>query len=452
MLNMLDTIAAIATPPGESALAVVRLSGPASAEIAGRLLAAGCPKERYATYTTLGDGNGRIIDTVVAIYYRAPASYTGEDMLEIICHGGRIVPEQVLKAACANGARPARPGEFTLRAFLNGKLDLTRAEAVDTVIRARTERSGRIAVDNLSGKLQEKLKRIETKIVELLTVIEAQIDFAEDEIVRLSKSSIEDSLDSIASDISRLTNNYDYSRLAAGEMQIAIIGDTNVGKSTLFNALLNTDRAITSPDPGTTRDYIADYLNLAGFPVKLIDTAGIRDDAQAVEEEGIRRTHELIESSDILLMAVESNRELSPTELRTLEMIRNRKHILVVTKIDLIPEEKTEKCLLGLNDNIVRVSAKYGRGVPGLIARLGDLIGVDYHDETGILLSQRQFLCAERAKKHIEKAMTCLKSGEPEEVLALELREALDHLGELLGKVTSEDILNSIFSRFCIGK
>ena len=452
MFNTLDTIAAVATPSGESALAVVRLSGPASAEIAGRLLSAGRPKERYATYTTLGDGNGRIIDTVVAIYYRAPASYTGEDMLEIICHGGRIVPEQILKAACANGARPARPGEFTLRAFLNGKLDLTRAEAVDTIIRARTERSGRIAADNLSGKLQEKLQKIETRLVELLTVLEAQIDFAEDEITKLSKSSLEDSLAAIAADLSQLTKNYDFGRLAAGEIQVAIIGDTNVGKSTLFNALLKAERAITSPDPGTTRDYIADYLNLAGFPVKLIDTAGIREGAQAVEEEGIRRTRELIESSDILLMAVEAGRKLSQTEQRTLESIHNRKHILVVTKIDLVPEGETPESLTGLNDNFVKVSAKYGWGISGLIDRLSDMVGADCRDESGILLSQRQFLCAERAMEHIEKAAISLKSGEPEEVLAMELREALDCLGELLGKVTNEDILNSIFARFCIGK
>ncbi len=452
MFNTIDTIAAIATPPGESALAVVRLSGPASAEIAGRLLAGGRPKERYAAYTALGDGNGRIIDTVVAIYYRAPASYTGEDMLEIVCHGGRVVPERVLAAACANGARPARPGEFTLRAFLNGKLDLTQAEAVDTIIKARTERSGLIALDNLAGKLHKRLKKIETQLIELLTVIEAQIDFVEDEITRLSKKSLLESLEPIDEELSRLTNNYDFGRLVSGEMQIAIIGDANVGKSTLFNALLRADRAITSPEPGTTRDYIADYLDLAGFPVKLIDTAGIREDAQDIEMEGIRRTNELIDNSDILLMAVECGRELSSTELTILEKISNRKYILVVTKIDILPQDAPLQVQMADNAKIVKVSAKTGSGIPELIDALSKLVAVEISDEAGILLSQRQFLCAQRTREHIVRAIESVKQGEPEEVLSVELREALDSLAELLGKVTSEDILNSIFSRFCIGK
>lgn len=452
MYNLADTIAAIATPAGEGALAIVRLSGPAASEIAGQLLPAAKLEERRATYGRLVGSDGKLIDLVVAIFYRSPASYTGEDMIEIICHGGRMIPDMVLRAACAAGARPAQAGEFTLRAFLNGKLDLTRAEAIDTIIKANTEKGCEIAAGNLAGRLQERLGKIEDKLFELVTIIEAQIDFNDDEISRLPKSQVNETLQSVADEMKDLLGTYDFGRLASGEATVAIIGEVNTGKSTLFNALLKSDRAITSPDPGTTRDYISDYINIDGYIVKLTDTAGFRDEAGPIESIGISRTQEQIERSDLLLFTVDGTIGLTDKSKMVLDSLHNRKYLLVVTKIDLFGGREIKVDYFTNADKIVKVSAKFGHGIDDLRNRISGMLLLRSQNNSGILLSQRQYMAAQKAYNHVIRAQYFLGQNEPEEILAIELRAALDCFAEILGKVTSDDILNAIFGKFCIGK
>ena len=451
MYNPFDTIAAIATPPGEGALAIVRLSGESAKTIAEKIFM-GKLENRRAVFGRIVDNDGSVIDEVVAIYYPKPKSYTGEDMVELICHGGRVVPDRVLNICCRNGARLAGPGEFTLRAFLGGKMDLTQAEAVNLLIRSNSENSRRLAIENLQGKLQRRLQKIRNELTELLTIIEAQIDFADDEINKLSPQDLLQSLNKICGEISELSRTYDIGRLAEGRVAVAIVGAPNVGKSTLFNALLKSDRAIVTEIPGTTRDYLSEYVNIGGYPVILTDTAGIRDPGGCIEAIGIEKTKQIIEGADLCLFVLDGSRNITDEDLDIAALLPNHQYLLIVNKSDLPQKIDLQRGIIASSKPIV-ISAHDPKGIPELILAIEHrLINSESRFRDGILLSERQYECSVRAGIGIDEAVNAIKAGESDEITASALHQALESLGEMAGSVSSEELLNRIFQQFCIGK
>lgn len=452
MYNTLDTIAAIATPPGESALAIVRLSGPGAKEIVESIFSGAKLENKKASYGRLYGAIGEQIDEVVVIFYQKPHGFTAEDMAEITCHGGYVIANQILETLCKKGARLAEPGEFTLRAFLNGRIDLTEAEAIDTIIRAKSEKAKELALGNLEGKLQKRLIDAQDRLLSLITLIEAEIDFGDDEVTKISRSSLEKQLRDVRTIVYEMVGTYDVGRLAEGRVQVAIVGAPNVGKSTLFNAMLKDNRAIVTDIPGTTRDYLSEYVNIAGYPVILTDTAGVRDAESQIESIGIEKTAEIINQSSLCLFVVDGSRDLDDNDRVLFENIRNHQYILVVNKTDKI-DGSINLLFDQIKEKGVKISALTGVGIDSLFGEIKrQLISGQEMIGSGVLLSQRQFDCAIKALAVIDESSDALQRNEPEEVVASLLRESMNYLSEILGKITTDDILNQIFSRFCIGK
>ncbi len=453
MYNPHDTICAISTPPGESALAIVRLSGNAAKSIVESHLEGKILENRKATFVELKDNGGKIIDEVVIIWYKTPHSYTAEDLVEIICHGGYVVSEQIMSLLCADGTRLAEPGEFTLRAFLNGRLDLTEAEAVDSVIKAKSTKAKQYALQNLEGKLKLKLDSINKLLVDLITLLEAEIDFSDDEIDKTGQDEINIAIENISKLLKELISTYDIGRIAEGRAQIAIVGAPNVGKSSLLNALLQSNRAIVTESPGTTRDYISEYVNIGGYPVILTDTAGIRDSDNDIERFGINRSKELISQSDLCLFVVDLSRTSNNDDSSIAGLLENIPYIMIKNKSDLQSNDPEQYDKTFAPCNSLRISAKTGEGLDKLIIEIRKmLLGGINESEEGVLLSQRQYNCAFQSAEFVNQARIALVKGESEEIIVSILREALEQVGQITGQVTTDDILNRIFSQFCIGK
>jgi len=453
MYNLHDTICAISTPPGESALAIVRLTGDQSKTIAEKIIAEKQLRNRQTVFCKMIDEQGDIVDEVIAIWYEAPKSFTAEDMVEIICHGGYVVSQQILLLLCKSGARLAEPGEFTLRAFLNGRLDLTRAEAVNSVIYAKSSKAKQLAINNLEGRLNSRLTVISNSLFELIAILEAEIDFGDEEATKLSRQQIESRIKSLNELVDETISTYDIGRISEGRAQVAIVGAPNVGKSSLFNALLKSDRAIVTSKPGTTRDYLSEYIDIGGYPVILTDTAGIRDSDETVEIIGIDKTKGLIDNVDLCLFVLDVSRAFNDEDKHILDIISNRSYIPVINKIDIDSMQKSTYSNLFAQGNQLRISAITGYGIEDLVIRLREtLIDRLPEPQDGVLLSQRQFGCAQKASGCFDNTLKALNDGETEEIIVSLLREAQNYIGELTGKITSDDILNSIFSRFCIGK
>jgi len=453
MYNPHDTICAISTPPGESALAIVRLSGKAVKSLVETHLNGIKLENRRATFAALINSDNTIIDEVVAIWYKGPKSYTAEDLVEIICHGGYIVSEQILTLLCAEGARLAEPGEFTLRAFLNGRLDLTEAEAVDSVIKAKSTKARQYALQNLAGKLKHKLETIDKRMVDLIALMEAEIDFSDDEVDKTSSGEIKTQTEHISILLNELISTYDIGRIAEGRAQIAIVGAPNVGKSSIFNAILQSNRAIVTESPGTTRDYLSEYVNIGGYPVILTDTAGIRDSDNDIEKLGVIRSRELISQSDLCLFVVDISRAPDADDASIANILENTPYIMVKNKSDIQLSYHSQYDKMFAPCNSLRTSATTGDGLNMLMleTRKTLLSGIDEAEE-GIILSQRQFNCAKQSAEFINQATIALDKNESEEIIVSILREALEQIGQITGRVTNDDILNKIFSQFCVGK
>ncbi len=453
MYNPHDTICAIATPPGESALAIVRVSGKLSLPIVEKMLTCGKPVDHKATYSHIVNPGGEIIDEVIAVYYKSPNSFTGEDLVEITCHGGYVVSNQVLTLMRGHGARLAEPGEFTVRAFLNGRIDLTEAEAVQSVISARTEKSKSLALGNLEGRLSGKLKTISESLIELITILEAEIDFGDEEVSKLETEETLAKIENILINIEDVISTYDIGRVSEGRAQVAIVGAPNVGKSSLFNAILKNTRAIVTDTPGTTRDYLSEYVNIDGYPVILTDTAGIRSSEEEIERIGISRSLEMINDSDLCLYMLDCSRDINEDDRRIKAQLGKKSTIAVINKIDISENAKVQEYAQVGVGNVLHISARTGKGINSVLEQVKRrLINAKTDISGGVLLSQRQHNCALEAKKALESAKTIVSSGEPEEIYIGEIREALDQIGIITGRITSEDILNRIFSSFCIGK
>ena len=442
-----ETIAAISTPPGEGAIALVRISGPAGVLIAEKIFRGKKRPSRFASHIQyFGDivtESGGLIDEVMMSIHRVPASYTGEDVVEISCHGGTLVTAKVLEACLHAGARGARPGEFTERAFLNGKMDLTQAEAVIDLIRARTDLALRSATEQLEGKLGEQIKGIRDSLVDLVAHVEASIDFSEEGIAPDEGNSLRVRLDSVREQIAALLATADHGRILRDGVRVVIYGATNAGKSSLLNRLLGYERVIVSDAPGTTRDTIEETVNLCGVPVRLLDTAGLRTSTSDIEREGIARTERSLQKADLRLHIIDRN-AAPPAHF---EQNANGNELLVLNKCDL-PEHPEWK-----NTNALRVSCLTGDGLGALENEILSRISKqNLRPENALAINMRHRDCLRRALKACDRARKTLDKTFSPEYLSVDLNEALEAVGEVIGTVGVEQILDSVFGQFCIGK
>lgn len=454
---MNDTIAAISTPFGEGAVALLRLSGPQSMAVADRVFDGKTrPSEsapRVQQFGKIIDG-GEVLDEVLLTLFRAPASYTGEDLVEICCHGGILVTRRILQLLFDCGARPANPGEFTQRAFLNGKMDLTQAEAVMDLIKAQTSLALRAATEQLEGRLGARIWGIREALLGLLAHVEAFIDFPDEDIDPDRGASLLKQLAGVQASIDALLQTADQGRILREGVRTVICGEPNVGKSSLLNVLLGYERAIVSEHPGTTRDTIEEVINLRGIPLRLVDTAGLRESADTIEREGMARTRRQVERADLVLQifnaATPPLDQASGLALESLALgLPGRPStIVVLNKSDLGVHESWSSV------GAVEISCKTNAGLDALAETIfSRVMGGHVHaGDVSVAINARHQACLKNAVQSAKAAGKGMREGLPAEFIAVELHAALDAVGEVVGKADSEELLGKIFSTFCIGK
>ncbi len=462
-----DTIAAISTPPGDGGIGIVRLSGPGAIPIALKLFSpkgkkneknlADLKSHRMLYGFITGPETGEQVDEVLISVMRAPNTYTREDMVEINCHGGSQPIARTMELLLKGGARLALPGEFTKRAFLNGRIALTQAEAVLALIKAKSDEAGRNALAQLKGGLGGRVKQETGRLARLLAHLEASIDFPEEEIEPDEIKEIAAGIEEMAKRLNSLSNSYEEGKLLRDGIKTAILGKPNVGKSSLLNALLGEDRAIVTDMPGTTRDVIAEYINLGGYALKIMDTAGIRRAADKTEAEGVKKSLSALEEADLVLCVLDGSARLEEEDLCILDRIteRNKRSILIINKKDLplfpFADGRTEMKMK------IHLSAKTGEGIEELkeaiIKSFRQKGQKDAGAETGVLItSLRHKTALDTAARALGGALEAVRAGLPAEIVSLELSEALRELGGITGEVSTDDILAIIFNEFCIGK
>jgi len=447
-MTVSDTIAAISTPPGEGAIALVRVSGTNAIGVADKIFHGKETPSQFAPHVQhfgeIFGPEGRMIDQVMLSVHRAPASYTGEDLIEVSCHGGMLVSAKILEACLRAGARAARPGEFTERAFLNGKMDLTQAEAVIDLIRAKTDLALRSATEQLDGRLGEKVRKIRDELIELIAHINASIDFPEEGITPDEGETIRVRPDTISKKIAALLATADQGRILREGVRVVIYGATNAGKSSLLNRLLGYDRVIVSDTHGTTRDTIEETVNLDGVPIRLLDTAGLRTSASELEREGMTRTEKSLQLADLRLHIVDRN---TPKPAHFEERNRDSNELVVLNKSDL-PENSDWK-----DFDALRISCLTGEGLPELQKEiLTRITKQNLKPESTLAINTRHHDCLRRALESCDRAVEAQVDGLSPEYTAIHVDEALRAVGEVIGVVDVEQILDSVFSQFCIGK
>ncbi len=456
-----DTIAAISTPVGHSGIGIVRLSGKDSIKITDKIFVSPRKKSLKQTpshriiYGHIINLNKEIIDEVLVSVMKAPRTYTKEDVVEINCHGGPVPIRRILELTLKSGARLAEPGEFTRRAFLNGRIDLTRAEAVLDIINALTDQGQKAAVEQLRGKLSKKIETLREKLIKLTAFVEAYIDFPEEDVELPSLKDMKKMALKIQKFLRQLIESSQYGMILREGLKTAIIGRPNVGKSSLLNALLEQDKAIVTEAPGTTRDVIEDYLNIQGIPVKIMDTAGIREVKDIAEKEGVKRSLMAMKNADLVLTILDGSEDLHDTDRELIGKCNQKNTILVINKIDLpqkirLSEIRTEK---KSDRQVVKVSAIKKRGLKELKNKIAEttLKGKTF-DSMDTVTNIRHVHALKKALASVNSFIEGITKKTYPEFLAVELRDALDAIGEIQGITTPEDILNKIFSDFCIGK
>lgn len=460
--NLDDTITAIATPPGRGAIGVIKLSGELALPILKKIFKPAKKREHFEShrlyYGFIVDPNsGEKIDEVLVVYMKKPYSYTREDVVEIHGHSGYYNLRKILELVIREGARPAEPGEFTLRAFLNGRIDLSQAEAIEEIISAKSDRALQFALNILSGKLSEKINTLRQKLLHALAQVESAIDFPEEDIEIMNPPQLINFIRSeIIKEIEILIENYREGRIYREGINLVISGKPNVGKSSLMNALLREERAIVTPIPGTTRDFLEEEATIRGLPVKLIDTAGLRETEDPVEKIGVERALQKLKEADLVLFLVDAGESPKEEDLLLYEKVKNYPHLIVINKIDLSPNyvDKWRELFSPFEEDIVLISVKENLNLDQLSQKIFDRITQERVQTTvEVAPNLRQKLALEKAKTHLEEAITELMKKEPlPEVVSLFLRDALNALTEIIGEVTTEDLLSEIFSKFCIGK
>ncbi len=439
-----DTIAAVATPAGRGGIGILRISGHDARAVAERLLKKVPDWTPWtASLSTLTDSDGRAIDHVVVTYFAAPKSYTAEDVVEIACHGSPVVLRHALDRACRAGARLAEPGEFTLRAFLNGRIDLPRAEAIRDLIDSTTLYQARVAAHQADGSVSRRLKPLKDQMLELVALLEAGIDFAEDDVSVAPTEEIVRRLDPIIEGVGALAASFAYGKLVHDGLSLAIVGRPNVGKSSLFNRLLEQDRAIVTPTAGTTRDVVSESAAIEGIPVRLLDTAGIREGHDIVESLGIERSYQAMADADLTLVVWDASAGVGDEDRVLLERAKSQgRFLLVANKSDLGSAEG------------IAVSALTGQGIGDLRKAIVAAIAPEgrMEQDGGFITSLRQEQLLRESHEALVKARSAAEMGIPHEMLLLDLYAALVPIDAITGATTADDILNRIFSTFCIGK
>ena len=456
-----DTIAAISTPFGESGIGIVRMSGPLAEPIAKKLFK---PKKDQPCFIShhfhygeiIDPPNGRPIDEVLIVLMKSPKTYTREDMVEIHCHGGYLILQRVLELVLKQGARMAEPGEFTKRAFLNGRIDLTQAEAVIDLITAKTMDSLEIANQQLRGVLYREMTSLKEDLVEQLALIEAHIDFPEEEIDPISVGKMRQDLKRMIHQIEGWIASFEEGKIFREGISCAIIGKTNVGKSSLLNVLLKEERAIVTPIPGTTRDVIEEVLNICGIPVRLMDTAGLRKAMDSIEQEGVRRAKERVSDSDFVLLMIDGSRPLDADDMEIFEEIKEKKKVVALNKKDLPLKISLEDVKSRFQENpIISISCLRNEGIDDLKEAIYHYLvhrDVRSSPEHLIVANIRHKTALSQMRDNLSNAVKGLEERTSPEFIAFEIRSALEALGEIVGETTTEEILSRIFEQFCIGK
>lgn len=448
-MNTTDTIAAQATPSGRGGVGIIRISGPHSKNIAEILLGK-IPQPRYAMYTSFYDDTNTVLDEGIALYFPAPHSFTGEDVIELQGHGGPVIIDLLLQRIISLGARPARPGEFSERAFLNDKIDLAQAEAIADLIDAGSQQAARSAMRSLQGEFSTAVENLAEGIMELRMYVEAAIDFPEEEIDFLADQHVMQKLTQIENELTAIKQVTEQGVLLKEGMQVVLVGRPNVGKSSLLNALAGREAAIVTDIPGTTRDVVREEIHIDGMPLHIIDTAGLRESEDVVEQEGIKRTRQMIEQADRALVMIDEAEGPTGEERLLAELPTNLPLTLVYNKIDL--SSKKAEIIDKADRTEIFLSARSGDGLELLRDHLKASIGFSGNNE-GLFMARRRHLEAlNKAESFVSDARTQLQAFKAGELLAEDLRQAQQALGEITGAVSSDELLGKIFSSFCIGK
>lgn len=455
---LLDTIAAISTPRGEGGISIVRISGSESLEILQKIFKPKNNKlikdlKNYSiNYGHIFD-NKNIIDEVLVSIMKAPNTYTKEDIVEINCHGGFLITEKVLQTVLKNGARIAEVGEFTKRAFLNGRIDLTQAEAISDIIHGKTEKSLSLSLNQLRGDLREKIEIIKKSILDLAAHINVVLDYPEEGIDDPIPKDLFFNLKKASAEIKDLILSYDKGKIIKDGIKTAIIGKPNVGKSSILNSLLREERAIVTQIPGTTRDIIEEGININGIPLVLVDTAGIRNTDDIVENIGVNKSKELINSADLILYVIDSSKDLEEEDFRIHNFINNEKVIGILNKVDIKKEIDLSK--LTKVKKWIEISATSNFGIENLENEIYKYVideKIDDSSQKFIITNVRHKSALEKTNMALDNIFQTVQDGMPMDLMAVDIKDALDSLGEVTGEISSEDLLDHIFSNFCVGK
>lgn len=456
----MSTIASISTAPGIGGIGIIRMSGRNTFNVLDKIFKAKSPKiiEEIPGYTIkyghIIDGE-KIIDEVLVSYFKAPKSYTTEDMCEINSHGGTVIIRKILELCLKNGAELAEPGEFTKRAFLGGRIDLSQAESIIDIINAKSEREAKEGIKQLEGFLSEKINEIKNNLLEIMTNIEVSIDYPEYDTPEVTNKDILRNIEESRKKLEDLRKSFDNGKLIKQGIKTVIIGKPNAGKSSLLNAILKEDRAIVTEIEGTTRDTIEEFVNINGIPLNLIDTAGIRNAKDEVERIGIEKSKKLAEDADLIIAILDSSKELSKEDIEILDIAKNKKSIVILNKVDLEQKIKPENPKLEIfNKNIINLSAKNKIGLETLFEKITTMFNLDEIniDNDVVITNERHKNLISKAIENLDKAEEILKKGMPVDIIAISLKDVLSNLGAITGEEAGEEIIDEIFARFCLGK
>ncbi len=457
---MEKTIVAISTASGNGGIGIIRLSGRQTFDIIDKIFIPKNKSKDIKGYTMkygniVNPKNNEIIDEVLVAYFVAPKSYTTENMCEINSHGGTVVEKRILELCLENGAELAEPGEFTKRAFLNGRIDLSQAEGIIDLINSKTEMEAKESINQLEGNLSKKIKKIEQKMLDIMVNIEVTIDYPEYDVEEVTNSEALKKLNEIHNLLNELENSFNKGKIIKDGIKTVIIGKPNAGKSSLLNSLLKEDRAIVSDIAGTTRDTIEEYLNIEGIPLKLIDTAGIRDTENTIEKIGVEKSKKLVNDADLIIAIFDISGSLDEDDRKIIELIRDKKAIILLNKVDVLKNNnKMEEEIKKLNKPVIKISAKEEMGLENLydeIKKMFELNEISSNNEI-LITNERHKNQIIKAKQNILNAIETVKNNTPVDIISIYINQAMEDLGEITGVNVSENIINEIFAKFCLGK
>lgn len=457
-----DTITAIATAPGEAGISIVRISGPSSIDILDKVFKSKkgisikeFPQRRIVYGHIVDREKDKVVDEVLVVYMKAPYTYTKEDVVEINCHGGIVPTRNILGLILKNGVRMAEPGEFTKRAFLNGRIDLAQAEAVMDLISAKTDKGFDVAMSQLEGSLSKDVKGVRDVIIETLAHLHVSIDYTEEDIEEITYPELLENLGFVRGQIEKLLGTTETGKIIREGLNTVIIGKPNVGKSSLLNALLRESRAIVTDVPGTTRDIIEEYLSIKGIPLKIIDTAGIRETEDLVERIGVERSKEFFNKADLIILVLDASQELTEEDREIIEHIEDKRAIVLLNKTDLpekIKREELEELLI--DKRIIRISILEGKGLEEIEEEIVSMVygGAVKAKDTSFVTNVRHKNSLEKALKSIEEGIDAVNQNLPYDLIEVDIKDCYDALGEITGDTVDDDIVNRIFANFCLGK